>query len=186
MGLLSHGRYNCRMPRRCGTLAVMLTVAGAALAVAACGGSAPPHHAASDPLLERSQCMRAHGVPNYPDPVKVGGSEGFPGTIRTPDGSLTVEGITFSGPAFLAAERACQQRGGLGHGATLSEHQKQSFVAQARCIRAHGVPGFPDPVFGPRGFGVRVPLRAGQNPDSPAILKAEKACANVGTPLPGV
>ena len=42
---------------------------------------------------------------------------------------------------------------------TLTERQKESFVAQARCIRTHGVPGFPDPVFGPRGFGVRVPLK---------------------------
>ncbi|HTU98844.1 MAG TPA: hypothetical protein VMF14_23535 [Solirubrobacteraceae bacterium] len=165
--------------------ALVLTVAGAVLAVAGCGGSAPSHPRASDALLARSQCMRAHGIGNYPDPVRVNGSEGFPGTIRGSDGSLTVEGITFSGPAFRAAEQACPQ-GGAAHGATLSGRQKQAFVAQARCIRTHGVPGFPDPIFGPAGFGVRVPLRTGQNPDSPAILRAEKACAKVGTPLPGV
>jgi hypothetical protein len=174
------------MPRRRRTAAVMLSVAGAALGVAACGGSAPRHPARSDTLLARSQCLRAHGVANYPDPVKVNGSEGFPGTIRNPDGSMTVEGVTFSGPAFLAAEQACQTGGATGHGPTLSERQKRAFVAQARCIRTHGVPGFPDPIFGPRGFGVRVPLKAGQDPDSPAILSAEKACAKVGTTLPGV
>lgn len=130
--------------------------------------------------------MRAHGVSNFPDPVKADGSEGFPGTIRQPDGSMTIEGITFSGPAFQAAEHACPQGGAAGHGPTLSERQKEAFVAQARCIRTHGVPNFPDPLFGPRGWGVNVPLKAGQDPDSPAILKAEKACANVGTPLPGV
>jgi hypothetical protein len=65
--------------------------------------------------------MRAHGIANYPDPVKVDGSEGFPGTIRGSGGSLTVEGISFSGPTFLAAEQACQQGGGIGHGPTLSE-----------------------------------------------------------------
>ena len=173
--------------RRPGHLAaIVLTLAAAALGLSACGGSAPRHRATSDALLARSQCLRAHGIANYPDPVKINGAEGFPGSIRGADGSLTVEGITFSGPAFVAAERACPQGGGLGHGPTLSGRQKQAFVAQARCIRTHGVPGFPDPVFGPRGFGVRVPLKAGQDPDSPAILKAEKTCANVGTPLPGV
>ena len=152
-------------PRR--TAAIVLATAAAALTMAACGGSTPRHHAGSDPLLARSQCMRAHGAPNFPDPIKANGSEGFPGTVRQADGSMTIEGTA-------------------AHGSALSEHQKESFVAQARCIRTHGVPNFPDPRFGPRGWGVSVPLKAGQDPDSPAILKAEKTCASVGTPLPGV
>jgi hypothetical protein len=176
------------MPRRRRTAAVVLTVvvAGAALGVAGCGGSAGRRQAASDQLLARSECMRAHGIHSFPDPVKANGSEGFPGTIRQPDGSMTIAGITFRGPAFEAAEQACPQGGSAGHGSALSAGQKESFVAQARCIRTHGVPNFPDPVFGPRGWGVSVPLNAAQDPDSPAILKAENACAKVGTPLPGV
>lgn len=90
------------------------------------------------------------------------------------------------GSADREHERSDPLQGSTGHGPTLSEGQKKSFVVQARCIRTHGVPNFPDPVFGPRGWGVRVPLKAGQDPDSPAILKAEKTCAEVGTPLPGV
>jgi hypothetical protein len=168
------------------TAAVVLATAAAALTVAACGGSTPRHQAGSDPLLARSQCMRAHGVPDFPDPIKANGSEGFPGTVRQADGSMTIEGVTFRGPAFEAAEQACPQGGTAAHGSTLSERRKESFVAQARCIRRHGVPNFPDPLFGPRGWGVSVPLKAGQDPDSPAFLKAEKACASVGTPLPGV
>ncbi len=40
------------------------------LAPAACGGSsAKAGHAAADPQLNMSECMRAHGVPNHPDPV---------------------------------------------------------------------------------------------------------------------
>ena len=61
-----------------------------------------------------------------------------------------------------------------------------SALDYSRCMRLHGVPNFPDPVFGRAGFGVAVPLAPGQDPDSPAILNAEKACAGVGTPLPGV
>ncbi len=168
-------------------ITVVLTVTAAALGVAACGGSdAARRQATSDPLLARSQCMRAHGIHNFPDPVKSSGGEGFPDTIRQPDGTMSIEGITFSGPAFAAAEQACAGAGASQHGPRLTEAQKESFIAQARCIRKHGVPTFPDPQFGPAGFGVRVPLSPGQDPDSPAILRAEKACAQVGAPLPGV
>jgi hypothetical protein len=166
---------------------VVLTVTAAALGVAACGGSdAARRQAASDPLLARSHCMRAHGIHNFPDPVKTSGGEGFPDTIRQPDGSMSIEGISFSGPAFTTAEQACASTGTAAHGPRLTEARKESFIAQARCIRRHGLPEFPDPVFGPAGFGVQVPLSTGQDPDSPAILRAEKACAGVGTPLPGV
>jgi hypothetical protein len=171
-------------PRR--TLPVMFMAVAAALGVSACGGSGARRHAASDQLLARSQCMRAHGIQNVPDPVKPSGGEGFPSTIRGSGDAMSIEGITFSGPAFTAAEQACAATGTEQHGPRLTEARKESFIAQARCIRKHGVPDFPDPQFGPAGFGVRVPLSAGQDPDSPAILRAGKACAQVGTPLPGV
>lgn len=167
-------------------ITIVLTVTAAAVGVAACGGSAARRHSASDPLLARSQCMRAHGIHHFPDPVKTSGIEGFPETIRQPDGAMSIEGISFSGPAFTTAEQTCASTGAAEHGPRLTEARKESFIAQARCIRRHGVPDFPDPVFGPAGFGVQVPLSAGQDPDSPAILRAEKACAGVGTPLPGV
>jgi hypothetical protein len=166
--------------------AVTLTVIAAALGVAACGGSAARRHASSDSLLARSECMRVHGIQNFPDPVRSDGGEGFPDTNRQPNGAVSIEGITFSGPAFTAAERACAATGAAAHGPRLTEARKESFIAQAHCIRRHGVPRFPDPVFGPAGFGVAVPLSPGQDPDSPAIVRAEKACAGVGTPLPGV
>jgi hypothetical protein len=168
------------------TCTVVLTVTAAALGVAACGGSVARRHAAPDALLARSQCMRAHGIQSFPDPVRSDGGEGFPDTVRGPNGTFSIQGITFSGPAFTAAQRACAATGAAPHGPRLTEARKESFVAQAHCIRRHGVPSFPDPVFGPAGFGVSVPLSPGQDPDSPAIVRAEKACAAVGTPLPGV
>jgi hypothetical protein len=174
------------MPPGVRIVTVTLTAVAATLGVSACGDSGTRRHAASDQLLARSQCMRAHGIRNFPDPVKGSGGEGFPDTISQPDGSMSIEGISFSGPAFTAAEQACAATGTELHGPRLTEARKESFIAQARCIRQHGVPNFPDPQFGPAGFGVRVPLSAGQDPDSPAILRAEKACAQVGTPLPGV
>jgi hypothetical protein len=168
------------------TVAAMLTVTAAALCVTACSSSTARRRAASDPLLARSQCMRAHGIHDFPDPVKTSGAEGFPNTVRERGGALSIEGITFSGPAFTAAQQACATTGAVAHGPRLTEARKESFIAQARCIRRHGVPNFPDPVFGPAGFGVAVALSPGEDPESPAILSAEKACARVGTPLPGV
>ena len=62
-----------RGPRRVGALAVAAAVA--VLATACSGGSAPP--SASAPtyaqVLALAQCMRSHGVPNFPDPDTAGG-----------------------------------------------------------------------------------------------------------------
>ena len=169
-------------------LSIGFVAAGMGVSIAACGSSGSQGHASGDPLLARSQCMRAHGVRNFPDPVRVNGSEGFPNTIGQPGGSsVSIEGITFRGPVFVAAEDACAAGGPAAqHGPRLSEVKKEAFIAQARCIREHGVPGFPDPTFGPAGCGIRSDLDPGENPASPAMRAAEKACASVGSPLPGV
>jgi hypothetical protein len=91
-----------------------------------------------------------------------------------------------TGAVMLTVTAAALGAAACGGSAPRPEARKESFIAQAHCIRRNGVPSFPDPVFGPAGFGVAVPLSRGQDPDSPAIVRAEKACAGVGTPLPGV
>jgi hypothetical protein len=160
---------------------------GMVVFMAACGSSGSQRQTSPDPLLARSECMRAHGVKNFPDPVGVNGSEGFPNTIARPgSSSVSIEGIAFSGPASVAAEKACAAGGAADHGPRLTEARKEAFIAQARCIREHGVPNFPDSTFGPAGWGIRADLAPGENPASPAMRAAEKACANIGSPLPGV
>jgi hypothetical protein len=64
-----------------------LAVLSCALATAACGSSGSKSAATSgDTQVVLSRCMRAHGVPNYPDPVSpVGGGierRGAPGLSR--------------------------------------------------------------------------------------------------------
>ncbi|MGO9822246.1 MAG: hypothetical protein ACLPTJ_16575 [Solirubrobacteraceae bacterium] len=67
----------------------------------------------------------------------------------------------------------------------ISAAQKQSFLANAQCMRTHGVPNLPDPTFGPGGLGISFNVPAGKFAhEAKAILRASKACANVGTPLP--
>jgi hypothetical protein len=58
-------------------------------------------------------------------------------------------------------------------------------LAKARCLRAHGVPSFPDPTFAPGGMGVAIHLPATWGPEAPAARAATKACVAVGTLIPG-
>jgi len=164
-----------------------LTIA-TAVAIAGCGSSTTSRAiatGASNSDYEIAQCMRAHRVPNFPDPTTGPGGEGFSITKAIGSSStVTINGIAFSGPAFLSAAKTCHLS--TGPTAPFSEAQKQAFVAKAHCLRTHGVPNFPDPSVGPGGYGVRLALPADVNPDAPAFKNAAEACAAVGANLPGV
>jgi hypothetical protein len=169
---------------------VALVAVCCAVVVAACGGSSPNTAAGSDsgtsPQFGLARCMRAHSVPNFPDPTLGAGGEGFSIAKSPGSSSVTVDGISFSGPAFRAATKTCQFAGALGPSAGTSGTQKEAFIAMAHCIRTHGVPNFPDPFFGPGGHGVGLNLPPGINRQSPAFLSAAKACAQVGAAIPGL
>jgi hypothetical protein len=167
-----------------------LVAVSCAVAVAACGNSTPKAastpSSASSPQFALATCMRAHAVPNFPDPTLGAGGEGF-SIVKAPGSStVTVDGISFSGPAFQTAAKTCQFAGALGPSTGISAAQKEALIAKAHCIRTHGVPNFPDPFFGPGGHGVGINLPAGFNPQSPAFQSAAKACATVGAGIPGV
>jgi len=69
--------------------------------------------------------------------------------------------------------------------ATASGSSNSDFEV-AQCMREHSVPNFPDPSFGPGGYGIQLILPADVNPDSPAFKNAAKTCARIGANLPGV
>jgi hypothetical protein len=155
--------------------------------LAACGSTGGGSTgAAGSTQFALSQCMHSHGVPNFPDPSRgSGGGEGFSVSQSTAGGPVTIDGTTFSGPVFRAAVRTCRFFGGGAGPGGLTGTQEEAFIAKARCIRRHGVPGFPDPTFGPGGRGVGIKLGPGLSGDAPAILHAAKACAHVGAGIPG-
>lgn len=110
-----------------------------------------------------SQCMRSHGVPNFPDPV------------QTPSGGYGYRtvGIDPNSAAFQGALQACK---GLpspwnSTGRQLSPSQQQSWLTWAQCIRAHGLPSFPDPTFS--GSEVH---DSGVASNSPQLQSAMEAC----------
>lgn len=88
--------------------------------------------------LAFSRCMRANGVSNFPDPSSA------PGEL------YNTSGIDTAAPAFLAASAKCHGLTGSGPPIPGSRtHPSAQTLAMLRriaiCMRAHGVPQFPDP-----------------------------------------
>jgi hypothetical protein len=168
-------------------LSIASGAAGLALAIAACGSSGPGPTGSSTVAtgnsspIGLSRCMRAHGLPNFPDPTAGPGGEGFNGLFVSIDGSMTVDGVSFSGPALKSAEKACKAflPGGGGPPPAIPESRKLAAIAHARCMRAHGVPKFPDPTF-PAGGGIEIQIGPGVDPQSPAFKQARVACGGMG------
>jgi hypothetical protein len=81
-----------------------------------------------------AECMRAHGVPHFPDPG--------------PSGDINF-GVDVSAEVFTAAVNACKSLEPPGALSSKRSAKQQSAALRfAQCVRAHGVPDFPDPVNG--------------------------------------
>jgi hypothetical protein len=136
--------------------------------IASAAAAAEASSAGATPLaqaLAYSECLRSHGVPNFPDPVP---------TPRGGYGYRTT-GIDPHAAAFQAALQACKALPSpwQSAGQQLSTAQQQAWLSWARCIRAHGVPNFPDPRF-PGGGAVQIPDEGGLN--SSQLQSATTAC----------
>ena len=169
--------------------AILLCLAGTGLSLAACGGtsspsaggSTSPQNAAANnsKALQFAGCMRAHGVPNFPDPT--GGRIDLR-VQQSPNGT-SVNGVQVNGPTFQSAMKSCQSylpNGGHPTAAQTAQAKAQA-IAMSKCMRSHGVPNFPDPQFqtGPNGsIGVRIG-GAGINPSSPAFQTAQRECGKI-------
>lgn len=123
----------------------VLVVAALVVLVTACsrpGAQTPTQNRqqqAEARALAYSKCMRAHGVPNYPDPTTSGGGVG----IQLSPNS----GVDTQSPQFKAAQNDCKK---LAPGpGTLTPQQlaqvKADELKTAQCMRSHGYPDFPDP-----------------------------------------
>jgi hypothetical protein len=167
-----------------------LAVGAVALVAAACGGgnpgvatlgngrvetstaAAPVGSPASGPsrvqrqtqLLKLAACMRKYGVANFPDPV---------------NGSLIlraepVNGLDPFSPQFQGAQKACRSLE-----PQLSPAQQQQSDEDAlklsQCMRAHGVPNFPDPTL-LGGGKTELTLPPGLNANSRQLQAAQSAC----------
>jgi len=122
-------------------------------------------------------CMRSHGVSNFPDPTSDGqinvdfahgGKEGAP----------LSSGIDRMSPQYISADQMCHHL--LPSGKPTSAQNQQALAKElrfAQCMRSHGVSNFPDPT----NAGVVRLIGVDQN--SPQYQSAQKVCEAL---VPGV
>ncbi len=193
--------------RRAG-LAVLL--AAAAFGLAACGGSSAPHVAslgksggsdsnggntpttqptgnATQLLNEWAACMHSHGDPNQADPtIDANGvihitwnpaiPGGYNGTYQGGQGNL--------GPGQYCRNYLTEAQAALDGGQSPELPSQAQLVQFARCMRADGIPDFPDPINGNLSFnrGAGGDL----NPNNPTFENASKLCVHkTGAHVPG-
>jgi hypothetical protein len=156
-----------------------------ALMLAACssGAAAPPvaHLAVSsaaaaspnDALHLVGECLREHGLASFPDPA-VATDGPAAGQAILDKSALRGDSPTVVSQAITAcATEMANAHVFSGQSSSgMTQQELQGRLALARCIRAHGVPNFPDP--NPTTGEVTAP--PGLSKTSPSILAAIKAC----------
>jgi hypothetical protein len=147
------------------------------LLAASCGGGSPGGHVAtSSPSataqpLAFSHCMRSQGVRNFPDPNSSG---------VWPKSQVE---LVAGNPRFQAATRACGHLlpdGGPGvpPSPAVVQQIQGDMTKFARCMRARGVPNWPDPILD-QGRAVFDPEAAGIDTSSPAVSTEIHECERV-------
>lgn len=178
------------MPRLTRPLTTLTLLATVALAGAGCGADGSPgggaagsgsaersgstgstQSAAHAKAIKLAECMRGHGLADFPDP----------------DAHDEFEyGISVSAEVWTAAVEACKrfETPGMFSGRRTPDRQRAA-LAFAKCIRAHGVTDFPDPVNGdPLVDTTKIP--SSNSPGGMTILNAAmQACHDEGTKATG-
>jgi hypothetical protein len=177
--LLSH---NVVPPRRSRFL-IGASVAGLALLAAGCGGGGGTPRVANvaastttattttqnqpSGLVGFSQCMRSHGVPNFPDPQRFAG-----GNVK-----MTIHQLGPSEAALSACNHLLPTTSGSGPPETAQQMRtrRADALSFAKCMRGHGVSRFPDPTA--QGDLTTEMVQAqGINVHSPAVLRIVQTC----------
>jgi hypothetical protein len=178
-----------RQPFRPARLLSAAVALAAATTIPACGstsptasssaaGASPPTRSSSSTgsgsnstssTLAFSNCMRANGVPNFPDL----GTNGM--RIQGNGQAISVNGVSLNAPAYQTARAKCQRYLPTQAAASPSQQAQQRArgLKFASCMRSHGVPNFPDPKSYNGSQQVYLP---GINPSAPAFQTAAKAC----------
>jgi len=140
-----------------------LTAALAATIVlaSACGSSSsttaqlPTLQSLTNKALAYAQCMRSHGIQNFPSPTVQDNADAKGVGFKMPSG------IDTSSPEFKSAAAACKKQSGFGViSPAMIAAAMSSGLKFAECMRSHGIPDFPDPVN--KGSNIQI----GPGPDS--------------------
>jgi hypothetical protein len=158
---------------------VLALAAGIALLPACSGGgsstgSATGQSTAYQKALAYAQCVRAHGIPDFPDPNSKGqfivqnGSADPTSNVSKAVANAALKACLSLAPPSIAQGPSASQGGGS---VTPNE------LKFAQCMRSHGEQDFPDPAS-----NGSITLPPGMNAESPQFLAAEKACQSL---MPG-
>jgi hypothetical protein len=159
------------LPQHRRIIPLALLAAAVSLPVAGCGAGSSTTSPATNSrnTLAYSDCMRAHGVPTFPDPG--------------PNGGIDKNKIIAVGnsPQEQAAEQTCLRympADGLGPEPTSQQTRARltGTLAFANCLRDHGFPRFPDPTSQGR-LTPQMLTAAGIDLHQPSLLRAGLACA---------
>ena len=117
--------------------------------------------------VEYSACMRSRGIPNFPDPDA--------------QGTLTITvspSLDPNSPLFEKAEADCRHLVPAGRPLSPARQQqmKQRLLVFSACMRSHGFPQDPDPIFAPGGMVSQSTSRRQVDPSLPIYQAAQKAC----------
>jgi hypothetical protein len=139
-------------------------------AVASTPNTASPIDFAKD--VAYAGCMRTHGIPNWPDPQSSGDF------LITPNEHLPGQGS----PIYTSANKACEHFEPNNGQITPAEQQQAlaRLLKFSACMRANGLPNFPDPVLSPNG---NLSIKFGADRNSPQFQGAEKHCRSL-SPFP--
>jgi len=163
-------------PRRARTAAATTALA---LLAAACsagpsstgsGGSPTAGGSAnSSSAVAYSRCVRAHGVPNFPDPDSNG---------QIPKEAVVRALREISDSRAKAATNACANLNPAGQESpTLTAQEQQDYLKAAACMRSHGITNFPDPTF--PGGRVNLSIPSSINTRSRQFIQAAQTCTKL-------
>ena len=175
---------------RIGATAALLAAALVLLVAGCSGGPSPAGPGALDAKgsansqkgLAYSRCMRAHGVPKYPDASSHN-------ELRNGLPKVDPQQLGVSSSLFQAAQQACAHL--LPNGGQTTQTQSQqdlnAMLSFARCMRAHGVPTWPDPTYdSAAGWGFNLVHVHGFDPNSVQIDNKMDDCDHALPPGTGV
>jgi hypothetical protein len=166
----------CRRP-----IILVLVVATAAVLAAGCGSGSSPGVANSassttsatattqNAALAFARCLRAHGLPNWPDPTSNGYFD--KSKLRQTGYSVSQVRAVELGPC----KNVVPNSGGPQQATQQSRARLADELSFARCVRSHGVPGFPDPTAA-AGLPIEAVQAQGIDVHAPAFLRIVQAC----------
>jgi hypothetical protein len=142
-------------------------IVASSLLAAGCGTTAATTTTTQNDAVAFAACMRSNGVLNFPDPNSGG-------VIP----KVALQNLGVSSSRFQAAQTACQHLRTAPTTAQRREVAAQS-LQFSHCVRAHGVPNFPDPDSTGR---IPDPATVGVNQGSPKFQLANQACGKYRPP----